>query len=164
VISHVLWFLVALPFFLLDGWLAAAVPRAPDLALALGLFCGLFARPAALPAILASAALARSVVAPGGLALHLLVLGIPVAVLVPVRLWLFRRRLLLQLAAAAFLAFAVPALALWLARFAGAGIAGDAGAGTLGRSASLPAVLAVLPLTWLLCALPPTRGFVERRE
>lgn len=161
-IAHAVWFGLALPFFLLDAWLAR-VAAAPDLSLVLALFCGLFARPSALPGLLLCGALARSVVAPGSLALHLLVLGIPVALLVPLRLWLFRRRLLLQLAAVAFLAHALPALAVYLARFPGAGLAGSGVPADPGTG-SLLGLLLVAPATWLLCTLPPWRQFVERRE
>ena len=122
-IAWVLWFFVALHLFLLDGLLVSVSDWSPDLSLAVGLFCVLYARPSALPGILLCAALSRSVLLEGSAAIHLLTLGLPVAVLLPLRVVFSKRSLIWQCLASGFLAFMIPRLGGLLFRVTGDGVA-----------------------------------------
>ena len=104
-----LWFFGSLPLFVLDGWFVHAVAPVPAFTLATCLYCGLYARLGTVPGLLLCAALARSVLIPGDAALHLLVLGLPVAALLPTRGVFARSHVLWQALASAFLAVSVPA-------------------------------------------------------
>ena len=154
------WFFVALPLFLLDSWLAAAVWSVPGLTFALCMFLGLYARVSALPGLLLCAALARSVLVGGDAALHVLILGIPVSVLVPLRLVFYRRRILWQCVAAGFLALTVPRVTVFLGRFAEA----PPSVAPVGWEQILWAVALVPGLTWMLQHTPPLSSFREASE
>jgi len=156
----VLWFFAALPLFLLDGWLAGRLWPVPNLTFAFCLFLGLHARPSALPGLLVCAALARSVTIGGDAALHVLILGIPTSVLLPLRVLFYRRHVLWQCAAAGFLALTVPKVTAFLGRFAET--APPVGSVTL--SQILWAFALVPPACWLLRVLPPLSAFRERVE
>ncbi len=120
-IAWLLWFFVALHLFLLDGWFAGLTDHVPDLSLSIALFCALYARPKALPGLLLCAALSRSVLVPGSVALHLLVLGVPVAVLLPLRGVFSRGSVLWPCLASGFLAFVLPRLSGLLFRLTAEG-------------------------------------------
>lgn len=114
----VLWFFVAAWWFLADGWLAATMGSyRPDLAVAFCLFAVFTARAPALPWLVLCAGLARGVVAGGAPALHVLLLGTPVALLFPLRR-LELPAALVHAAAAAGLAVLLP---LWSAVLPGGG-------------------------------------------
>jgi hypothetical protein len=155
-IALLVWFFVALPWFLLDGWLAASLP-APDLTLVLCLFLGLYARPRAVPLLLISSALARACLSGGGLGFHVLALGIPIAILLPGRI-LFFRLWIWQVAGAVFLCFALPRIEGLLARLASSAPPPEPAAGLLACALLAP------PAAWLLATLPPLKAFVERNE
>lgn len=156
-----LWFFLALPFFLLDGWLASRSVPGLDLTLAFCLYLALFARPQSLPGLLVVAGLARSVVLDGDAAVHVLALGVPVAVLVPLRTLLSRHHPAWQGLASAFLAWTEPHMGGLLARISQQP-APDETAATV---VSILAATVLVPLaTWLLRRLPPLRFFAERSE
>ncbi len=159
-IRWLLWFFLAPPLLVLDAWLRARSGWAPDLTLALCSFAALQVRQRALPGVLFCMALARSVVEPGGMAVHVLLLGIPIAALLPLRILFYRRELVVQVLAAAFLALALPHLTGFLAR-----LAPDAGLSLeQTRRNLLAAMILVPPVAFGLAALPPLRWFVERSE
>ncbi len=159
-IAWVLWFFMALPLFLLDGWFSGfeTLPM-PDLTLALCLFMAMHARPASLPGLLIFAGLARTVVLDGDAALHILALGIPVAVLVPARVMFFRRHALWQCLAAGFLTLALAKVGALLGRFADGEIAASVSFVDV-----MWAMLLVPPAAWILRSLPPLSRFRERSE
>jgi hypothetical protein len=160
VIAWLLWFFLSLPLFLLDGWLVQEVWPVPSLTFALCMFLGLYARPSALPGLLLCAALARSVLVGGDAALHVLILGMPVSALVPLRLVFYRRHLLWQCTAASFLAVTVPKATAFLGRFAEA----VPDAPPVSWSQILWAACAVPPATWVLRSIPPLSLFRESAE
>lgn len=159
-IAWVLWFFLALHLFLLDGFLAGVSSWFPDLSLTVGLFCVLYARPSALPGILICAALSRSVLLEGSAASHLLVLGLPVAVLLPLRAVFSKGSLLWQCLAAGFLAFMVPRLGGLLFR-----VTGDGAPGVEVTSLDIFVAMCGVPVfTWLLRSLPPLSMLQEQRQ
>jgi hypothetical protein len=153
------WFFVAPHLFWLDGVLATTAARVIDIGLAVALVLALSVRTAALPGLLLIAALARSLLYEGGIALHFLALGLPIAVLVPLRGVFFRASAVWQGAAAAFLAVAVPRVGMFFAARTGAGALVDEAPGVL---AVLGAMVLVPPTAWLLRSLPPLQSFAER--
>lgn len=159
-IAWLVWFFGVLPLLVFDAWLRCRSAWSPDLTLAICSFAALQARPAALPGLLLCTALARSVVEPGGMAVHMLLLGIPVAALLPLRILFYRRELVVQVAAAGFLALALPHLTGFLARLAPeAGLSLEAA-----RRNLLAALILVPPAAFGLGVLPPLRWFAERAE
>lgn len=156
-IPWLLWFFLSLHLFLLDGFLAARLPACPDLALCVALFCALHARTQLLAGVLFCAALSRSVLMEGGLCAHLLLLGIPVAVLLPLRGLFAAHSLLWPSVAAGFLAFALPRLAGLLHRITDEVLTT---APPTGLQILLSMVLVPL-VTALLRRLPPLRMFEE---
>lgn len=158
-IAWVLWFFLALHLFLLDGFLISVSDWFPDLSLTVGLFCVLYARPSALPGILLCAALSRSVLLEGSAASHLLILGLPVAVLLPLRAVFSKRSVVWQCLASGFLAFMIPRLAGLLFRVTGEGVGG-----TDVSSLDIFVAMCVIPVfTWLLRSLPPLSMLQEGR-
>lgn len=158
VLPWLLWFFIALHLFLLDGLLSGLGVPLPDLAVVFCLYAALFARSTALPGLLCCAALGRSVFVAGGLGAQLLVLGIPIALLLPLRLVFFRRNLLWQAVVAGFIAWSLPHLELFVLRFTP-----DAGV-TPAAAEPLAAMLLAPPAVWLLARLPPLPWFTERAE
>ncbi len=159
-IAWLLWFFLALHLFLLDGYLAAWSEWFPDLALVVSLYCVLHARPAVLPGVLLCAALSRSVLVEGSAASHLLVLGLPVAALLPLRGVFSRTSLLWQCLAAGFLAFMMPRVAGLLFRMTGDGVPGM----HLSSLQIFVAMVVVPLLTSLLRSLPPLSLLQEDRQ
>src|SRR5690606_11246979 len=121
-IAWVLWFFAVLHLFLLEGWFAGWTSLAPDLSLAVALFCPLYARPDALPGLLLCAALSRSILAEGTAAQQLLILGVPVAVLLPLRVVFSKGSVLWPCLASGFLAFTAPRITGLLYRVTGEGV------------------------------------------
>lgn len=159
-IAWVLWFFLALHLFLLDGFLVGVSQWFPDLSLTVGLFCVLYARPSALPGILICAALSRSVLLDGSAASHLLILGLPVAVLLPLRVVFSKTSVLWQCLASGFLAFMMPRLTGLLFRVTGEGVLG-----TEVSSLDIFVAMCVVPVfTWLLRSLPPLSMLQESRQ
>ena len=158
-ISWVLWLFVALHLFLLEGAVALVAPVL-DLGVALCLFMALFARPRAVPGLLIASALARAVLVPGSAALHVLALGIPVAVLLPLRGFFSRKFYLWQCAVTAFLAITQPRLLALLARLTEDDVPG----GTLDAGQLFWAMLLVPPLVFVLRSVPPLNRFQEKSE
>ena len=154
------WFFLSLPLFLLDGWLAHHVWPIPSLTFAFCLYLGLHARVRALPGLLVCAALARSVMVGGDAAVHVLILGIPASVLLPLRAVFYRRTVVWQWMAAAFLALTIPKITAFLGRFAEI-------APTV-APVSWPQILwacaVVPPAAWLMRYLPPLSVFREVAE
>lgn len=158
-IPWLLWFFLSLHLFLLDGLLAARLPSCPDLALCVALFCALHARPQLLAGILFCAALSRSVLMEGGLCSHLLLLGIPVALLLPLRGLFAPNSLVWPSVAAGFLAFALPRLAGLLHR-----VTQEALSPGMPSGVQILLAMVLVPLfTALLRRLPPLRLFEEER-
>lgn len=159
-IAWVLWFFAALHLFLLEGWLAGWTTLVPDLSLAVALFCALYARPDALPGLLLCAALSRSILAEGTAAQHLLILGVPVAVLLPLRVLFSKGSVLWPCVASGFLAFTAPRITGLLHRVTGEGVA-------VPPVSALQIFIAMcsIPLvTWLLRSVPPLSLFQEARQ
>lgn len=156
-IAWLLWFFLALPLFMLDGFLTRSITPLPALTLALALFLGLHARATAVPGLLICAGLARAVLMQGDAAAHVLVLGVPVLVLVALRGALSSGHWLWQAAAAALLALCVPKLPALLARFGDAAplVSSVTGGQVLWAAVLVPFVAALL--RWL----PPLSSFTE---
>ncbi|MCA8954465.1 MAG: hypothetical protein KDC87_00235 [Planctomycetes bacterium] len=154
-----LWWFGVLHLLLLDGYVSRLTGWLPAPALAVPLFCVLFARPGALPGLLAGAALARSVLLEGNAAVHVLILGVPVAALLPFRTVFAPGSILWQALASGFLAFMLPRVASLLFRITGEGA-------PVSPATSLEILLAmcVVPLwTRLLRAVPPMRTFEDEQ-
>jgi hypothetical protein len=151
------WFLLAPQAYLLAGmWPECGLP-AFDMGVLWCLFLAFFAERKALPWLLLGAALGRALVDDASLALQVLVLGVPVALLLPLRLVLHGQRWLHLAFAAAAVALAVPRLAGWF----GAWFAQpSASAQADGLVVLWTAVLAP-PLLAVARRVPPCRGFVE---
>jgi hypothetical protein len=160
VIAWVLWWILVLHLFLLEGVVAARGLPVLDLSVAICLFMALFARPRAVPGLLISTALARAALVPGSAALHVLALGIPVAVLLPLRGVLSRNLYLWQCAVTAFLAITQPRLLGLLGRLTSE----ELPVGALGAQRLFWAMLLLPPLVSLLRRLPPLRLFQESSE
>jgi hypothetical protein len=167
------WLLLALPWFVLDGWIAGSlnpglltalgiptdVVWVPDLTVVLLVVAGVHVRPHAATVFLVFAAGARSLVMDGPLSLHFLALALPTAVLLAVRQVVVERSWTWRIAAAVFLAIVVPRTTAFLGRLSGDAVpAVSVGFGTVVRAAVWGPLLAAL-----LVRLPPWRGFCERR-
>jgi hypothetical protein len=142
------WFLLVPQGFLLVGFLQDLGLPPLDMAVLSSLYLSWFAQRSALPFLLLGVAIGRTLVDEATLPIHILVIGIPVALLLP--LW--------QSIAAALLAIAMPKLA-----------------GLFGRAFDQPSVSSMLngwqvvwsallvpPLLSVLRFLPPFAGFTER--
>lgn len=154
-----LWFLLAPQTFLLGGlWHDAGLPSFEIGALAC-LFLAVFAERRAVPWLLLGLAIGRALVDEAALPIQLLVLGIPVAVLLPLRTWLPGTWLPWQMAVALGFAVAIPKLSLLLGLvFAQPTAAARLDAGTVAWSAVLAPLLLVV-----VRRLPPWSSFEESR-
>lgn len=86
VLPAALWFFVAAWWFLADAWLLARLGGlAVDLAAAFCVFAALQARAACLPWLVLCAGLARALILGGTACLHVVLLGLPIAALFPMR-------------------------------------------------------------------------------
>jgi len=153
-----LWFLLVPQPFLLLGWLAQCSGPAIDFGAVICLFLLLFAEPVVLPGLLLGAAVGRALIDEASVPVQILVLGIPVAALLPLRSWFYRNQLWWQVLAAALFAVAIPKLV---------GLCGvwfdqpSASAALDWWRVAWTALLGPL-LLWPLRLLPPLRAFVER--
>lgn len=151
------WFLLVPQGFLLAGvWRDVGLPPF-DMAVLACLFLALMADRQAMPWLLLGAALGRALIDEASLPVQILVLGVPVAVLLPLRSLFFARAFSLQVLAAVVCAVAVPKMA---------GLCGQwfdqpsVAAALDGWSVLWSAVL-LPPLLALLRRLPPCAAFVE---
>ena len=116
------------------------------------------AEPVVLPGLLLGAAVGRALIDEASVPVQILVLGIPVAALLPLRSWFYRNQLWWQVLAAALFAVAIPKLV---------GLCGvwfdqpSASAALDWWRVAWTALLGPL-LLWPLRLLPPLRAFVER--
>ncbi|MCU0865294.1 MAG: hypothetical protein MUC36_16045 [Planctomycetes bacterium] len=152
-----LWFLLAPQTFLVAGlWQDAGLPPL-DMAVLACLYLSFFAERRALPWLLLGLALGRCLVDEATLPVQVLVLGVPVAVLLPLRTLFFGQHWLWQAVAAALCAIAVPKLAGLCGRLF------DQASATarLEASAVLWAALLLPPLLFVVRRLPPFRAFEE---
>lgn len=156
-IAWLLAFFVPLPLFLGMAAARSHVPELPGADLLLCLFCAVHARSRTVAGLVLCAATARAVVEGGGLALHVLTLGVPVAVLLPLR-GLFYRHVPWQCAASAVLAVALTRFGSLLGEVLNRPAAGA----VLQWSHVLWAVLLAPPLVAVLRRLPPFPAFQER--
>lgn len=106
-----LWFLLVPQGFLVAGFLRDLGLPPLDMAVLLSLYLAWFAERSALPFLLLAAAIGRTLVDEASLPVHILVMGIPVAVLLPLRTLFVAQRWLWQAVAAALLAVVIPKLA-----------------------------------------------------
>ncbi|MBL8733757.1 MAG: hypothetical protein JNN13_15405 [Planctomycetes bacterium] len=151
------WFLLAPQGFLLAGvWRDAGLPPI-DMAVLACLFLALVADRRALPWLLLGVALGRAMVDEASLPVQILVLGVPVALLLPLRGLAFRQPWLLQAFGAVLAAIAVPKLT----GLCGQWFQQPSSSAHLDGLTIVWAVLLLPPLLWLVQRLPPCRAFVE---
>lgn len=152
-----LWFVLAPQAFLLAGMLeSSALPRL-DASVLFCLYLAFFAEQRALPGLLLGAAMGRALVDEAGLWVQVLVLGVPVAMLLPLRRWVFGQHWLWQATAGGVLAYLVPTFA---------GLCGrvfdqPSASANLDGTVVITSALAIPPLLWCLRVVPPFRGFEE---
>lgn len=152
------WFLLVPQGYLVAGWAGERGLPIVDLGALLCLFCALFADARQLPGLLLGAALGRAVVDEASIPVQLLVLGVPIAVLLPLRSLFYRQQLWWQIAVALLCAVAVPKLALLCGRW----FDQPSASAQLDAERVLWTVLLGPPLLWLLRRLPPLSPFAER--
>ena len=151
-----LWFLVAPQTYLLFGLLRdLGVPL--DATVLHCLFLAFFADRRALAGLLLGAALGRALVDEAGLCVHLLVIGAPVALLLPLRRWFFGQRWIWQATTAALIAFAVPQLAGWVGQL----FDQPSSSSSFDGFVVLTSAIFLPPLLWCLRAVPPFSAFEE---
>jgi hypothetical protein len=155
----VLWYLLAPQAFLVLAMADSLGSPALDGGVLIGLFLVVHAEVAALPWLLLGAAMGRAVVDEASLATQILVLGVPVALLLPLRAVLESRRWVWQMAIAAVLALVLPELAALLARWTGNTLQ----VATASPWAPLVAACYAPLLLGLLRWLPPFQAFEEER-
>lgn len=155
----VLWYLLAPQAFLVLAMAESLGLPALDGGVLLGLFLVVHAEITALPWLLLGAAMGRAVVDEASLATQILVLGVPVAVLLPLRAVLESRRWVWQMGIAAVLALVLPELAALLARWTGNGLQ----VATASPWAPLVAACYAPLLLGLLRWVPPFHAFEEER-
>ena len=153
------WFLLVPQTFLLAGVLQDLGLPPLDMAVLSCLFLAWFAERQALPFLLLGIAIGRALTDEASLPVQILVVGVPVAVLLPLRTLFVAHRWLWQSVAAALLAVLVPALAGFAGHlFDQASVSASQRGWTVVWSALL-----VPPLLSLLHCLPPFAAFVEER-
>lgn len=106
-----LWFVLTPQAFLLTAFLASLGVPELDCGALLCMFCALFADVRKLPGLLLGAAVGRAVVDEASLPVQVLVLGVPIALLLPIRPLFYRSHWWWQALAAAVCGVAVPKLA-----------------------------------------------------
>ncbi|MCK5940928.1 MAG: hypothetical protein KAI24_03070 [Planctomycetes bacterium] len=154
------WFAVVPQTFLLVGYLRDLGLPSIDMAVLSALFLAWFARISSLPFLLLAVAIGRALVDQASLPVHLLVLGVPVALLLPLRSLFVAQRWLWQAVAAALLAIAIPKLS----GLCGAVFDQPSTGSTLDGWRVVWAALLLPPLLSALRLLPPFRAFVEASE
>lgn len=167
ILAWVGWFWLAPLLYWLDRVCAltladGTVIRLVEFDLGVAFVAAVLARTATLPGILACAAVARSLLDGGPVALHLLTLALPVAALLPLRAVFVRRSLWRQIGTAAALAVLVPRIFGLFARLSATAV-------PMVHAVPAPSLLTVgvamvvVPLFGMLLGfLPPLSAFVER--
>ncbi|MFN9331517.1 MAG: hypothetical protein ACK6D1_02855 [Planctomycetota bacterium] len=151
------WFLLAPQAYLVAGvWRDCGLP-AFDVGVLWCLFLAFFAERRALPWLLLGVALGRALVDDASLALQVLVLGVPVAAMLPLRLLLHGQRWPQLALAAAGVALTLPRLAGLL----GGWFAQPSASAQSDWLVVLWTAVFAPPLLALARRLPPCRGFVE---
>lgn len=153
-----LWFLLVPPGFVVVGWLVELGVPGFDLAAVLCLFCALFARPQSLPGLLLGAAIGRALVDEAAIPVQMLVLGVPIAVLLPLRALFFRQQLWWQVAALLLCTLAIQKLA----QLGGQWFAQPSASAVFSAERLFWTIAIGPPLLWLLRRLPPLAAFAER--
>ena len=136
-----LWFLIVPQGFLVLGLLQDLGLPSLDMAVMASLYLAWFAERSALPFLLLGVAIGRTLVDEAALPVHILVVGIPVALFLPLRALFVAQRWLWQAVAAALLAIAIPKLS-----------------GLCGRVFDQPSISSVLDgwqVTWSALLVPP---------
>jgi hypothetical protein len=105
------WLLLVPQPFLVAGWLGQSGWPQIDYGAVLCLFLLLYAEPVALPGLLLGAAVGRGLIDEASVPLQLLILGVPLAVLMPLRRLFYRDQLWWQVLATSAFAVAIPKLA-----------------------------------------------------
>lgn len=156
-IPWLLYFFIVPGMLLAHGALAQACVPTLDPTLVLCLISVIYLRSRALPGLLFCVALARALLLEGSLAAHFLALAVPVAALLPMRGFFYQRSPFWQCAAAAFLAFVVPRLAVFFSGFSGqmVAVAPESLTGLLWSTLLVP------PAAFVLQFLPPFSSFRE---
>ncbi len=175
VVCGALWVVLVLHLLLAEGWLRGAAPGSvewaiPDVTLALVLFLAWFGKTGSLPFLLVTLAACRGLLLGESLFTEMLVLGLPVAALLPLRGVVFRRAYGWQCIAAGVLAWMTP----WLSRtvhglamkLQGAAAASPELSASIARGwMPFLAVIATAPaVVFLLRHLPPGSQFTEGGE
>ncbi|MCR9247280.1 MAG: hypothetical protein NXI31_19785 [bacterium] len=151
-----LWFLIAPQTFLLTGLVRdLGVPL--DATVLHCLFLAFFADRRALAGLLLGAALGRALVDEAGLCVHILVIGVPVAVLLPLRRWFFGQRWIWQATTAALIACIVPRLAGLCGRL----FDQHSVSATFDGYVVVTSAVFLPPLLWCLRVVPPFAAFEE---
>ena len=158
-----LW-LVAVPhlYWLDQAFRSVGLDIVVSMDLSVVFIAALHARTTSIPGLLLFAAVARSLFGDANVALHFLALGLPVAVLLPLRSFFFGGSLAWQAAVSAMLAFAVPKVFVLFQRLSASETEWSAGdllsVSVIGAAVSVPAT------AWALRQLPPLKWFVEESE
>ena len=154
------WFLLVPQGFLLVGYLRDLGLPALDMTVFAALYLAWFAQAPALPLMLVGVAIGRALVDEASLPVHILVVGVPVAALLPLRSLFVAQRWLWQAAAAALLAVLVPKLSALCGRL----FDQPSAASTLDPWQVLWAALLLPPLLLAARLLPPFRAFTVPAE
>lgn len=151
------WFVLVPQSYLLVGFLRDLGLPQIDLTAFAALFLAWFAQVRALPLLLLGVAIGRALVEQATLPVHVLVIGVPVAVLLPLRSMFVAQRWVWQAFAAALLAVLVPKLSSLFGRM----FDQPPAAGGLDAWSLVWAALVLPPLLWGARSLPPFRAFVD---
>lgn len=159
-----LWYFALVPqLFLVAAWLEGLGLPHLDLAALLVVFGVLFAARPTLPWLVLGGAIGRALVDDGALPVQILVLGVPLALLLPLRAWLPPQRWLWQVMLAALAAtmvwYADAVCARW---FVAAGGSGVWSVGWPGWRIGLAGLWLPLALA-VLRRVPPLAGLAEER-
>ena len=153
-----LWFALAPHTFLLAGILRDLGLPGFDFGALACLYLAFFAERSALPWLLLGFAAGRCLVDAASLPVQLLVLGIPVGVLLPLRALFFGQNWFALFGAAALCAAAIPRLAA----LCGALFDQPSATAVTDLGSVLWTTLLVPPLLWVLRVVPPFAQFKER--
>ena len=151
------WFLLVPQGFLVAGLVADLGLPAIDMSVLSCLFLAWFAERPALPWLLLAVAIGRALVDEASLPVHILVIGVPVAVCLPLRGLFVGHRWLWQAVAAALAAIAVPKLSGWFGHL----FEQPSASAVLHGWNVVWAALLLPPLLAILRRLPPFRAFTE---
>jgi hypothetical protein len=152
-----LWFALAPQGYLAAGlWRDAGLPPF-DMGALWCVFLAFFAQRATVPWLLLGGALGRSLVDEASLPVQILVLGVPIAVLLPMRHLVFGQRWLWQALFAASCALVIPKLAGLFGRW----FDQPSASAQLDGFVVLWSALLVPPLLLVARALPPCRAFED---